>query len=555
MARKSRRNPAPKPVQKEPVPSLSAGAYCRLSVKDKDDSMETQLQLVTDFIKDTPELYLADTYIDDGYSGTGFDRPGWNRLMEDVRRGKIQCIVVKDLSRFGRDYLEAGYYIEKIFPKLNVRFIAITDHFDSTRPDNMAELEVPVKNMVNAAYAKDISRKLSAMFALRRERGERIRTATPPYGYRFEDGTRDRLVIDEEAARYVRMLFLWTRLGASLEELRRRMDLLEAPTPRQRQAANGIGAGKFEDRTWETATIGNMLENQEYCGDTVTGVTSTKLREKVRTAEESWVITENTHEPIITREEFAEVKRIREMQKAAMARSFSISKERWADTPNELQGLVYCGVCGHSLGYERRSGGSIAGRKPVGEYYCNWHVMKQRVERAAIPADVLKRTVMVQVQRMVRLMCEKSDLLKKSEGAGLIRNAENECAGLRSKITITESRRDSLYENYVSGAIDSNEYLELKEHYTQEIIRLEQALKAAGTKLRLMKKKTDRFISMAADIEEKYGRGGEDNEESQPFDEELVRCVVERIELFPDRRVEIKLRCMDEFAEILDIEM
>ena len=213
MARKSRRNKnAPQGNVQEPVIKnrketlIATGAYARLSVENEtDDTLQTQITMLHSYITNHPELELTDTYIDNGYSGTNFDRPEFIRLMDDVRSGRISCIVVKDLSRFGRDYLETGYYLETLFPHLNVRFIAVTDNFDSFREGDLNSLSVPLKNMVNTMYAKDISRKQCAAAKIRAKRERAMPNGTAPYGYRFtEDKTG--YIEDPLTAPYVRMI-------------------------------------------------------------------------------------------------------------------------------------------------------------------------------------------------------------------------------------------------------------------------------------------------------------------------------------------------------------
>ena len=172
--------------------ALATAAYIRLSVENNgqetDDSLKTQIALVESFIREHNDLYLLDTYVDNGFSGTKFDRPEFVRMMDDVKTGRIQCVVVKDLSRFGRDYLETGYYIETIFPLLNVRFISITDQFDSIREKDRNSLSVPIKNIVNAMYAKDYSRKQEAFREMCKKTG-RVMDINAPYGYRMAKET------------------------------------------------------------------------------------------------------------------------------------------------------------------------------------------------------------------------------------------------------------------------------------------------------------------------------------------------------------------------------
>lgn len=230
MARKSRKNRNVESniqtvVKKENL--LDTAAYIRLSVEnggnETDETLVVQQMLVERFIEEHPDLRLEEVYIDNGFTGTNFERPGFMRLMEDVRSGKVQCIVVKDLSRFGRDYLETGYYLETILPKLNVRFIAITDDYDSSRKEDRENISVPIKNMVNAMYAKDMSKKILEAKEAQKRNGN-ITLSKVAFGYvRSEDKTRQ--VVDETVASVVRMIFQWTLLGVNKREIADRLGL------------------------------------------------------------------------------------------------------------------------------------------------------------------------------------------------------------------------------------------------------------------------------------------------------------------------------------------
>lgn len=177
------------------------------------------------------ELNYVDTYFDNGFTGTNFKRPAFTRLMNDVRQKKIKCIVVKDLSRFGRNYLEAGYYIETVFPFLGVRLIAVTDHFDSTRKEDMESLALPIRNMVNTMYAKDISKKVWTSLQRKKEAGYAV-GSDAPFGY-IRNPVTKRNEIDPETAFYVQLIFQWVLMGVAIFEIARRLTLLKVPTPRE----------------------------------------------------------------------------------------------------------------------------------------------------------------------------------------------------------------------------------------------------------------------------------------------------------------------------------
>ena len=273
MARKSRKNQVlPESVQVQATEKtarqlLATAAYVRLSVENSgnstDDTLQTQIELVHNFIANHPDLKLADTYIDNGFTGTNFDRPEFERLMQDVKLGKIQCVVVKDLSRFGRDYLETGHYLETIFPRLNVRFIAVTDDFDSFRPGDVESMATPIKNLVNSLYAKDISNKLRAVNANKRKRGERC-GSFPPYGLKLTEDRKNYLP-DQETVPYVRAIYVWKLLDVNKHEIVRRLELLQAPSPRQLQRMHSDNTAHLQDNTtWLPGAVARILENPVY---------------------------------------------------------------------------------------------------------------------------------------------------------------------------------------------------------------------------------------------------------------------------------------------------
>lgn len=323
MARKSRRSQAAASEHLEAVGLLNkkrqeellrTAVYGRLSVEnggnETDESLQTQMLMLYQFVESHPDLKLEESYTDNGYSGTNFDRPEFVRLMDDVRNGRIQCIVVKDLSRFGRDYLETGYYLETLFPHLNVRFIAVTDEFDSSREEDRSSLAVPIKNMVNEMYAKDISRKMCAASKVRLEKLETLPGGTAPYGYVFSED-RTQYIPDADTAAVVRMSFVWTTMGVSIKNIAERFALMGFDTPGQKrymQVGRQPKAG-----TWRADMVYKILTHPCYTGDLYRGRIRQALykSEKChRTSPEEWFVRRNAFEPLVTREDFQTAKEI-----------------------------------------------------------------------------------------------------------------------------------------------------------------------------------------------------------------------------------------------------
>lgn len=269
MARKSRKNMMPQAVVQEAVQQnekelLRTAAYARLSVEngghETEDSLHTQILQIHNYIRENPELTLTDTYADNGFTGTRFDRPEFERMMQDVRTGKIQCIVVKDLSRFGRDYIETGSYLETIFPMLHVRFIAINDDFDNIRQSDVDSLAVPIKNMVNSLYAKDISKKISLSYQMRREKGIPTSWCTP-YGYQLnQQGNKFEATED---AKWVKLIYQWYLAGVSTNEIARRLEFLEVARPNERLNRKLHEGDDPTYNKWHPSTVLRILNSSE----------------------------------------------------------------------------------------------------------------------------------------------------------------------------------------------------------------------------------------------------------------------------------------------------
>lgn len=288
MARKSRKNIMPQSAApeiriSEEVNLLRTAAYARLSSENSghetEDTLNTQILQIHNYIKEHPELTLTDTYVDNGFTGTNFDRPEFERMMQDVRTGKIQCIVVKDLSRFGRDYIETGNYLETIFPMLHIRFIAINDDFDNIRQSDVDSLAVPIKNMVNSLYAKDISKKIGLIYQMRREKG--IPTSwCVPYGYRMNEQKSQYEVADE--AKYVKLIYQWYLMGLSTNEIARRLEFLEVPRPNEHLNRRLHEGHDTTFNKWHSSSVLRIL-------DLVNNMYSRDIAKKVRAAlETNW---------------------------------------------------------------------------------------------------------------------------------------------------------------------------------------------------------------------------------------------------------------------------
>ncbi len=324
--------------------------YARISVDSavtESDSINSQQMLMRDYIKDRGEFFLVREYKDDGISGTRFDRQAFDSLLEEVRKGNINCIIVKDFSRFGRDHIEVGNYLEKIFPFLGVRFISVNDGYDSFDKDCAdKKLAVILKNLVNEYIARDTSVKVASSYMTKQESGE-YDGGCAPYGYAFADGRKTRFLIDERPAEIIRDIFVWTMQGDSALAIVKRLTDKNINPPKAYQETGEFYRQEKEKRYWNEVTVNAILQNMAYAGhmalhkwkeSKAEGISPYKLDET------EWKITRNTHEAIITEHDFSLVQEIlrarKERHKRQNAMDGNINRPE-----NLLKGKVFCGDC------------------------------------------------------------------------------------------------------------------------------------------------------------------------------------------------------------------
>ena len=552
MARKSR-----KVLQKEtqnyiPVATstekkLATAAYARLSVeKEDDDSIHTQITLLKNYISEHSDLELSDTYIDNGFTGTRFDRPDFVRMMDDVRCGKIQCIVVKDLSRFGRDFLETGYYIETLLPRLNVRLISINDDFDSFREGDINSIAIPIKNMVNELYAKDFSRKVTAYNDLHRERGD-VKLLRSVYGYK-RDAVNNIYVVNPDTAPIVQMIFRWYLLGVTTGQIAKRLNTMQILTPLAYKAIVKKGEEfNQEGDAWNNGRVRDILRNTIYIGDLTWGKRRKTLFRNVpehKTPKEEWVICHNMHEPLISKSDFEEVQR----RLDAMADKLRSPKEYEYNPPDQFQSKVYCLDCGKKMRYSKYCYGNRDGAF----YSCGCRVIGSTNEHHnlwKVNADFLKIVVADQVNQLVAWMCERKKLVAHLQ-AEVQRNTgtlkvQKRKLQLQMKAEQIEDKLTTLYENLAEGIINAEDYKIIKERYLSEKDAVRGELQAADVELRQVEAQLEEFMELVGRLEQYLGQGG--------FNEALVRELVESIQISQNNGIEIRFVCEDVIQQITEM--
>ena len=555
MARKSRRQSVI--AQKETVTQekvFKTGLYVRLSIEDvrdrKDsDSIENQTYLLKQFVEERPFLQIYSIYTDNGEKGTNFDRPEFNRLMDDVKAGRVNCIVVKDLSRFGRDYLETGNYLEKIFPFLGVRFISINDNYDSFNPENSNEgLIISLKNLLNDVYTKDISKKIISTFRERQSKGEFL-GAHVPYGYsRPDDGTY-KLVVDEEAALVIRQIYQWKVEGLSDTAIARRLNDMGIPSPSKYKYLKGEWKNaRYNNNIWQRQAIKAITENEVYLGHKIYGKIQASLYEgkrKSRVPKDEWTIIENDHEPIIDQETF-DIVHARRLEVYKEFTERLEQNKHFENTENIFKDIAICGDCKCKLVRRRR----IKNDELYYYFSCTTYETNSGYKctrKHIVETDMIK-AVYAAIRSQIDMVASVDDILRKVNSDASYENRKdnlaNEIRKVKAQIERLTSLRSSLYDDYIEQLLTEQEYLYAKIKYEKD----EVALKDRLNELLLQQKKYDQTYS----YENQWLSSFRAFRDEKELTKEMVAALIETVELYADRSIQINFKFKDEYEELLD---
>ena len=468
------------------MPKYKAAAYIRLSYTDdrasESDSVGNQRRLIQDFAERSPDIEIVTEKIDDGYSGIIFDRPAFKEMMQEVMDGAINCVIVKDLSRLGREYIETGRYLRRIFPTYGVRFIAITDNIDTARENSSDELTVSVKNIMNEAYCRDISVKTRTALDVKRRNGDFV-GAFPVYGYVKSEENKNRLVPDPYASCVVQDIFRMRMAGASALHIANELNSLGILSPLAYKRNNGFPYGKngYADRAdckWSATTVIRILRDETYAGTLVQGKRGTsnyKIKDLELRPSSEWVRVPDAHEPLISRQDFELVQRISRLDTRTSPNK---------DTVYLFSGILICGCCGARM---TRKTNRIKG-KEYNYYYCPTGKKNGCRTPVMLREDELKAVVWQTVKSYIDNVASLEALLKTIDQSSLNRALIAEYSG---HIAENERRLDqvmefkaNLYESLVSGEISKEDYTQFKARYTRQ---MEDAKKS----IRLLKEKLD----------------------------------------------------------------
>lgn len=538
-------------VKKEAA-ALSTAIYARLSVENsgKDDdgnSLQNQIDVCRDYLNECPWLRLTEVYSDNGRTGTVFDRPAWNRLMDDVRSGKIQCIVVRDLSRFGRDYVETGNYLEKIFPALGTRFISVKENFDSFTASGSTEtLSVSLQNLVNAIYSRDISKKVSTALRAQMETGT-FRNRNLPYGYLWnEDKTA--YVVDEEAAGAVRQIFRWKLQGVSVYTIVEQLKASGVESPERHKRRVGTRTGdNIQGQGWCPSTVRGILQNRAYIGEMICGKSETALYKGLKkqlAAKEDWIVVLDAHPPIVSATDFEAVERQMLEGSAHREASMEWSADIRAGMIDLFAGKIFCADCEKRMYYKRQH---IQCKGVVfrGVYDCSTHVRRghDTCFSHSIRQDVLDKKVFHIVRDQLRVALDYEKLLKAmrgSAGEANIREKYNAAvSSVKLKLNALKKKRTGLYENYVEGILNEEEYAFAKQTYEEQYETLSRLLDEAV-------ERRERFLESISP-ENKWLTMMRGVSRMTELTQELVDAIIKRVLVYNKDRIEVELNYNDVF--------
>lgn len=524
-----------------------AGLYLRLSRDDdryESESISSQREILKRFVEQNGDIRIYDFYIDDGWSGTSFERPEFRRLESDLKAKKINCIIVKDLSRFARNCSEMGNYLSVVFPYLKTRFICINDNVDSyLDPESLDNISTKFKNLINEEYCHDISVKCKSSLTIRRQSGEYI-GSFPCYGYQKDPNNYHKLIIDDEPAEVVKRIYKMFLAGESMRSIVRTLNSQNILPPtlykKEKYAKYNPSLPPDKEVVWTARTVKRILTNQMYVGDLVQNVmNSVSYRyQKCRAVDrENWIIVPDTHEPIISREDFAKVAEL-------LKRDVRISPT--SQNLGVLSGFIKCGDC--KRGMTRKSLNN--GFKTYNYYFCSTYKNKGRelCTKHTISAEKVEEAVLTFLKLNIALSVELFPILQIINSSPERVKQSQKFQDMMQKLTAERRKylmlKEELYPDYKAGLIELYEYEEYRKKYTQKLEEIDQSISRINEHISELNSgisAQNKFISQF----KKYHNITELNRE-------IVCALIQNVYVYEDNRIEIAMKYRDEFETVID---
>lgn len=533
-----------------PVMVWKAALYIRLSREDGDKaesySITSQREILKEYLKIHPDIELYDYYIDDGWSGTNFDRPGFTRMMEDIYNGKVNCVIVKDLSRFGRNYTDAGNYLDNVFVRYRVRFIALNNGLDTASGNMNAAMQcisVGVTNVINESLAATTSVNVRATLNVNRQQGKFI-GSFPSYGFLKDPNDHHKLIIDEETAPIIRLIYEKFISGESIIGITKDLNEMGLPNPSMYKKIKGLNykhpTGRSNDGLWHDSSVRRILQNQMYIGNMVQGRNTTmsyKIKQCRAIPKDDWIIVENTHEPIIDKNTF---------ELAQSLFNKNIRKSPQKKDIDLFSGLVRCADCKRVMNKKTNT-------HSYGTYRYYRCVTSRKMKKSAcsnhtIRIDRLEQTVLITIQKMIETAICIDELLEKINKSP---KRKKESDHLKKNIeTYLEEREKTqriiadLYPDWKNNIITQEEYVFLKAELNDKLKTLDQKIEA-------LKKSADEFAQGANgdnDFIAHFKKYGNINQLTRSLLIELV----EEIFIHEGGDVEIVFKFKDSYQQVLE---
>lgn len=525
-----------------------AALYIRLSKEDGDkgesNSVVNQREILKEFVKQQDNIEIYDFYVDDGWSGTSFNRPSFQRMMQDIYEGKVNCVIVKDLSRLGRNYTDAGYYIDNVFVKYNVRFIALNNGLDSISNGMNAAtkcITVGVQNVINESVAATTSVNIRATLNVARKQGKFI-GSFPTYGYLKDPDDRHKLIIDEETAPVVRQIFKWFIEGKSIIGITRMLNeqgILNPSAYKKEKGWNYRHTGNSDDGLWCDSTVRRILKNQMYIGNMVQGKNSKvsyKMKQCRANPEENWIVVENTHQPIIDKDTFYTVQALFNRNTRTAPKKTEIDL---------FSGFVKCADCHRAMCKKTN-------KHSYGTYEYYRCVTTSKMDRGActphsIRIDKLEQAVLVTIQTMIDTAVKLDDVLNKmnekqrNRGEELFRKTLNSLELKREK---TKNMMLDLYPDWKSGVISKEEYLTLKDNMSKEISKLDEKIAKYEDKIT----RSENGKAEENDFISHFKQYGKINKLTRPILTELVDSIL----VHTNGNITINFKFKDAYQQIVE---
>ena len=527
------------------MPKFQATAYLRLSYtenhENESDSIANQKKLIEDYLKGHPDIELVSEKVDDGYSGILFDRPAFQEMMQDIMEGKINCVIVKDLSRLGREYIETGRYLRRIFPAYGVRFIAINDNIDTAHEHAGDDLNISMKNLINDAYCHDISVKTRSALEVKRKKGDYV-GACPVYGYRKSEENRNQLVVDEYAARVVRDIFRAKIDGRSAKRIADELNALGVLSPLAYKISRGLPhpKGGFADRPdakWSATTVIRILQDEIYTGTLVQGRQGTynhKLRNVIQKPDEEWIRVKDAHEAIIRKRDFDLVQHIMGLDTRTAPEGEKVYL---------FSGLLVCGCCGARM---TRKTNTVGGKKYI-YYHCPTGKKHGCPHPVMLREDDLIQCVLASVRAHIKNVVSVDELLnsisEETINRELVAGCKAQIAENRAQLEQIGVFKAGLYENFVKGMLDKAEYKSLRDGYTE---RMEELRSAIDQLRQEMERVTDRTSER-----QKWAQQFREFSNMTELDRRAVVTLIQSIRIISKTELKITFRYQMEYDAAL----